>query len=396
MSEKMIFPAEIAEFTVEHHFYQHNARSKIIYLIVLFFFVAAVVSLFFIRVNISVNGNGILTSVNERNMVKAPASGRINKVYVRLNQPIKAGEILFSIQSDILEEQAGYLSKRREEIHQRIKDLEKLTLLKPVVPEGNDMILQSPLYSQQLNLYKQQYQEAQLQLKNTETTYQRNKILHGKKVISDAEFDKVQFEYDKALSSKKLIYEQQMSQWHADLNDLHAELMELSSQKERFDHEQDQYTVKAPINGSIQQFNGILPGNFVNIGETVAEISPDSGLIANVHVRPKDIGLLQQDMPVNLQIDAFNYHEWGMVKGEVMDISKDVYLDEHQGPLFQVKCKLNSNTLSLPNGYEGELKKGMSIQARFQVTKRTLFQLLYDKVDNWLNPAQRQATDLQT
>lgn len=388
MNEKLIFPSEIAEFTAEHHFYQHNARSKIIYVVVLIFFVATVVSLFFIRVNISVKGNGILTSVNERNIVKAPASGRINEVYVKLNQPVKAGEVLFSIQSNILDEQAAFLMKRRREIHQRISDLEKLTLLKAPTSSAS-LVLQSRLYSQQFNLYKQQYQEAQLHLENAGKTYKRNKILHDKRVLSHAEFDKVNFEYSKAKSNKKLIYEQQMSQWHTDLNDLQTELMELSSQKERYDAEQDQYTVKAPIKGSIQQFNGILPGNFVGVGETVAEISPDSGLIATVNVPPKDIGLLQQDMAVNLQIEAFNYNEWGMATGEILDISRDVYLDAEQKPMFQVKCKLQNNSLSLANGYEGRLKKGMSFQARFQVTKRTLFQLLYDKVDNWLNPALR-------
>ena len=32
------------------------------------------------------------------------------------------------------------------------------------------------------------------------------------------------------------------------------------------------------------------------------------------------------------------------------------------------------------------IKKGMTLQARFYVTRRTLFQLLYDKADDWLNP----------
>jgi HlyD family secretion protein len=29
----------------------------------------------------------------------------------------------------------------------------------------------------------------------------------------------------------------------------------------------------------------------------------------------------------------------------------------------------------------------MTFKARFIVTERTLFQLLFEKVDNWLNPA---------
>jgi len=394
MSQKLIFPADIVEYTAEQHFFAHNNRSRIIYLTVLFAILAAFISLFFIRVSVSVNGGGILTSATERNTIKAPVSGRIDQVFVKLNQEVKAGDTLFRIQTNILEEQSGYLSKRSAELHQRISDLEKLTQLGNSVSTIKSLPLSSPLYRQQFNLYRQQYLEAHLQLDNARTIYQRNKTLHEKKVLSDAEFDKFNFDYKTALSKQKLLEEQQISQWHTDLNHLRTELMELSSQNEKFKQERDLYTVKAPIDGSLQQLNGISPGNFVSAGESVAELSPSSGLIATVNVAPKDIGLLQLHMPVNLQIDAFNYNEWGMAKANVIDISKDVYLSQDRMPMFQVKCKLKNHSLYLMNGYEGRLKKGMSFQARFQVTKRTLFQLLYDKADDWLNPAKRSTSSV--
>jgi HlyD family secretion protein len=42
--------------------------------------------------------------------------------------------------------------------------------------------------------------------------------------------------------------------------------------------------------------------------------------------------------------------------------------------------------MTLKNGYNAQLKKGMTFSIRFMVVRRTLFQLLYDKMDNWLNP----------
>jgi membrane fusion protein, peptide pheromone/bacteriocin exporter len=54
--------------------------------------------------------------------------------------------------------------------------------------------------------------------------------------------------------------------------------------------------------------------------------------------------------------------------------------------LFKIKCRLLSDHLSLRNGYRGRLKKGMTVQARFIIAKRSLWQLLYDKADNWVNP----------
>jgi HlyD family secretion protein len=57
-----------------------------------------------------------------------------------------------------------------------------------------------------------------------------------------------------------------------------------------------------------------------------------------------------------------------------------------QQPYFKVRCRLNKTWLQLRNGYTGQLKKGMTIQARFTIARRTIFQLLYDKTSDWLNP----------
>jgi HlyD family secretion protein len=42
--------------------------------------------------------------------------------------------------------------------------------------------------------------------------------------------------------------------------------------------------------------------------------------------------------------------------------------------------------LKLKNGYKREIGKGMTLNARFEITERTLYELLYDKMDDWLNP----------
>ena len=100
---------------------------------------------------------------------------------------------------------------------------------------------------------------------------------------------------------------------------------------------------------------------------------------------PSDIGLLYEGMPVKFQIDAFNYNHWGLANGKVDMISKDIMMKQGQA-YFLVRCTLEEKQLYLKNGYEGQLKKGMTLSARFQITERSLYQLLYDKVDNWLNP----------
>jgi len=55
-------------------------------------------------------------------------------------------------------------------------------------------------------------------------------------------------------------------------------------------------------------------------------------------------------------------------------------------PVFKVKCSLDQKRLKLKNGYLVLLTKGLSLHAEFVIAKRSLYQLIYDKADDWLNP----------
>jgi len=106
-----------------------------------------------------------------------------------------------------------------------------------------------------------------------------------------------------------------------------------------------------------------------------------------VYVTPRDIGLLQPGNPARILVDAFNYNDWGFITGRVTEISDDFVMIEDR-PVFRVGVALDRTELQLRNGFRGKLKKGMTLQARFMVTERTLFQLLRDDINDWLNPVQ--------
>jgi HlyD family secretion protein len=84
-------------------------------------------------------------------------------------------------------------------------------------------------------------------------------------------------------------------------------------------------------------------------------------------------------------LDAFNYNQWGLASGKVNEISKDI-ININEQPVFRVRCSLDTRFLQLKNGYRGNLKKGMTLTGRFYLTDRSLWQLLFDKIDDWMNP----------
>ena len=149
------------------------------------------------------------------------------------------------------------------------------------------------------------------------------------------------------------------------------------------------FTVCSPVNGTIEQFNGIYRGLNLQAGTQLAFVSPDSTLYLEAYVAPKDIAFIQEGMPVKVQLESFNYNEWGQLEGIVTQISSDFITDENNGYLYKVKVKLTKDFLTLKStGRIGRVKKGMTALAHFVVTKRSLFDILYHNIDHWVNPTQ--------
>ena len=144
--------------------------------------------------------------------------------------------------------------------------------------------------------------------------------------------------------------------------------------------------VLSPTGGEIIQSSDIQTGSIVTPGQKIAEISPEGELVATCFVKPADIGLIHENQKVKIQVDAFNYNEWGMLQGDIIDISDDMIIENGSVAYFRVKCKPEKTFLSLKNGLKAEIKKGMSLSTRIVVIRRSLFHLLFDKADKWFNP----------
>ena len=102
------------------------------------------------------------------------------------------------------------------------------------------------------------------------------------------------------------------------------------------------------MEGHIHQWIGKYAGSYLQSGELLGIISPDSNLIVECYVAPKDIGLLHKGMKARMQLDAFDYNQWGFAEGVIQEISNDLNVAENQQPFFKVKCWLLQTHLSLP------------------------------------------------
>lgn len=379
---KQVFDDNIQDTSVLY-MHETRVRSQIIYSITLLAIILAVLALPFIHTTISVKGLGLVQSNIEKTEILAPVSGKIVAINLKDNQKVHKGDLLIRIDAAIPKQQSDILSNKNNQLQNLLNDAEML--IKALDFAKETVSLQTGLYNSSWQQYLEQQQNALNAKEQSFKIYKRYETLHTKRVVTQAEYEQYKYNYEQALSDLKMVAKRYRTQWQTEANQYRNELKEIQNQKIQLNEQEKLYTVKSQLSGSVQNLTGLQIGAYVYANQKIADISPDTALLAFCFIKPSDIGLIKKGQHVRFQIDAFNYNQWGMLTGKVVDISDDIFVQD-QTTYFKVKCKFDKNYLQLKNGYKGHIKKGMSFNANFTVTKRSLFQLLYDKVDDWINP----------
>lgn len=364
-----------------HHRYELSSSAIVIvaYWVVCLVIAGLIVCSWSFAVEISTLSPGVIRPHAETSIIRTAFSGRIKQSLVKENQLVEAGDTLYSLETEALDIRREFLSNKVTEIQQAIEDLQAMT------SKEGELYLHSVSLRQSWITFRQRVSEANARLKKAQSDYRRNAKLHNQMVIADAEFETYKFELEKAINDVELIAKTQQGQWQNELMNYERELRSTKAELAEVEREINSMVIVSPIAGTVQRFTGIYAGSIVAANQDLAQVSPETDLIVEAYASPGHIGLLHRGMKVRFMIDAFNYNQWGFCEGTVTDISNDVYVI-NDAPVFKIRCSLNKNYLELKNGYKGILRKGMSLKARFIVTERTLWQLLYDKTDNWLNP----------
>ena len=392
MSDQKILPSSFTEISVEHILRKYNRTPKIIYLFVLILLVVGFVSMFFIHVDVSVRAQGILKTPGERVFPRATGTGHIQYInpILRENAKITAGDTLIIIGRDTWGEQLQTAEQRLSELTDLLADLEILVNIPYRGASGNYARIsnfQTAVYRQSFELFRRRHQNNLQIVSAARTIYNRDRNLFAQRVVAQEELERSRAEHDRAMATLSTLYNEQMNQWHTEQQRYLNEQLELQSRINQIEIQKQELIVIASVSGIVQQLQGLRVGSFISEGEILMEISPEGNLYAESFVSPRDIGLIRIGQRAMLQIDAFNHNQWGMLPAEVIDIAHDINMqDGMQMPFFRVLALPERDYMMLRNGYKAELKRGMTFSIRFVVTRRTLFQLLFDRIDDWLNP----------
>ncbi len=378
----MLLPEEWIENCIETYIYQHTTKSQVIYWVVLAAITTTLIALPFIYVDISVQGGGIVRPITEKTEIKSAITELVDSVYIREGQQVNRGDIILRFRTNSSDNKINYQFSRLTDFEAHLSDLTYLA-------QGNrPATFRSPVRQQEYAYFIKRKKELETAIAQSEKEYQRNKTLFDKKVIAEEEYEKYYYQLQNHQNELASLNESQLSSWQADLNTYRNQRNEMSTNLQQEVKDKDLYIVRSPVSGTVDQFSGVYRGSSIQAGQSLAIVSPDSTLCFEVYVTPRNIGFMSLGMPVNVQVESFNYNEWGTIPGVVKEISSDFLTDSQGNSFYKVKCNMERDHLVLKSGKKGVLKKGMTVNAHFMITKRSLFDLLYQKIDDWVNPRQ--------
>ncbi|RXM48315.1 HlyD family secretion protein [Flavobacterium sp. YO12] len=366
--------------TLENLITKNKTKSFSIYLIIIIGILIFFGLLPIIKVDISSQSRGIIRSKADNVPVTTIVNGRVNWITLKNNVFVKKGDTLLRISKENLESDKRTQDILSNSTSSLLEDISNLL-------QNKTSQLQTSTAREDLFKFQSGKNELKSKISQAQINYDRNKILYDKDIIAKADFEKLEYELRLTKQALQSFISQQKSTWENQKRDLEDRLKNLNGTVAKINVESNNYVVLAPISGTIENFSGIQKGSFINASQSIANISSADHLIVESNVSPNDIGLIKKNQKVKFQLDAFNYNQWGLLEGKVIDIDHNITMQGDQA-FFKVRCTLDSQTLQLKSGYKTDVSKGMTLTTRYIITHRSLFDLLFDKIDNWLNPKQ--------
>lgn len=384
---KALFPKEIIENSQENNFARHTLRSKILYLLILLFLATVILLLPVIKVDVGVRGSGIMRPVAEVITLSAPVSGRLSEFDANENRRVRKGEQIALIDHSLQTMQLFENRERQQLLRDSLSDLHLLLSHAASLSNGGvTLTLKTERHQRGVAEFQEQLRTLQDALDHQLSALRRDSTLHLVDAVSYQTLEERRYLVREARSRLALAVEQQRNRWVTERDTYLRELPELERMEQQLLEEIARHKLLAPVNGTILNRTALAPGSFVFANQTLAELSPDTTLVAEVYIHPKEIGLLRVGMKGRFMVDTYNHTDWGMVTGRITAISGDVIMvDNH--PFFRIQCELDQEHLQLSNGFRGDILRGMTFQVRFLVARRSLFQLIRDRTSDWLHPA---------
>ncbi len=163
---------------------------------------------------------------------------------------------------------------------------------------------------------------------------------------------------------------------------------------QQLENELNKSVIRSPATGTIMQLKLRNSGQVVQLSEALAQIAPiDAPLIIKAHVSAKDIDKVKTGQPVQMQVSACPYPDYGTLKGIVKTVGADVLATTQNNSIISTpqiatyQINIEPQSLFLGKGnHLCYLKSGMEGRADIISRRETVMQFILRKSKLITNP----------
>ena len=175
-----------------------------------------------------------------------------------------------------------------------------------------------------------------------------------------------------------------------DLSAIEGEISEMSARIPALESRVDRTSVRAPLDGVINQINYVTADAYVRTGEILLEMVPTgSDLIVETQIDPKDIGEIIMGQDVKISLTAYDPSRYGRIDGNVLGISADAISDEQTGLQYYLVDVSIGSELYEDDGSAVTILPGMVASIDVLSGKRTILDYFWQPISKAKNKALR-------
>ncbi|WP_105257863.1 HlyD family type I secretion periplasmic adaptor subunit [Pseudoalteromonas sp. T1lg88] len=377
------------------------------------------------KVDIVAVATGKVTPKQQVKVIQPVESGVIRAIHVVEGQKVKKGELLIELDPAINAADTRNLAEQKADITQQIS---RLTLFAKYLQNGQrpnvnglnteqQALLHSELNTydkkvdalnaeiQRLNAELQAVTLAEQQVKLTlpliqERTHSLAKLESTKMVAREQYLalkqDAITMEQQLLIEGANIarlkaaiksaasnLAQQQAEQLQSILSHKHeltARLHQVSQELTKSEFLEGKTRLEAPVSGTVENLVVTTLGGVVTPAQEILRIVPeDDELIVEAGLLNKDIGFTYPGQAVEVKIESFPFTRYGIIEGEVIDVSTDAVEHEQLGLIFPVKVALKQQSIQV-DGRKVPLSAGMTVFAEVKTGQRKIIEFLLSPI----------------
>lgn len=382
------------------------------------------------KVDIVAVAQGKLVPSGKVKTIQPFEAGIVKRIFVTEGQIVQAGDKLLALDSQISEAEIDKLTNEIGALKQDIsrsqgllayatkhKTSSQISTVKQRTSTTSTLVIDNLMHSG-INEFDAKMQEFSLQLKSLDAQKKTTQVnvnryqktvplvatraqglekLSSESLVSTDQYLQIQQEYieqQEALAFEQAkveeiqaninaTHQQKISyiaeytvQRHTELNQLKRQISALQQDLKKAQTTETQQVLYAPVTGVIENLMVTTIGGVVTPAQELMQLVPEQRtLIVEAGLENKDIGFVTKGQNAEIKLEAFPFMKYGLIHGEIANVSADAIEHEHLGLIFPIKASLKSEKM-LVNGNWVNLQPGMQATVEVKTGQRRIIEFL--------------------